>query len=105
MGGLDNEGNKFVWHFFHINHVHLRTRNHDITRLHFRHLHNAFDHRKRIRIKQLLFMGTVKQFDQLVAVFRLAQQQGREALQHRALGGFVHGGNSEFRSDHFITRV
>ena len=46
-----------------------------MSRLHLGNLHDAFDHRQRVGIQQIAFVGTLQQLDQLLAIFRLAHKQ------------------------------
>jgi len=86
MGGFDDEGNEGLGRVIDVDYIHLRTRDHDLADAHLRHLQHAFDHRQRVGVHQTVFVGTVQQLDQLLAVFGFAHQPVGNALQQTRLG-------------------
>jgi hypothetical protein len=81
MRGLDDEGDEFFGRIGDVNDIHLCARNHDVAHLHLGDVHHALDHGKRIGIEEIALVGRMQQLHQLFAVFRLAQQERRQAFE------------------------
>ncbi len=71
--GFDRLGN--------IDHVHLRTRNHDVARRQVSNLENAFDHRQCIGIDQTAFVRIMQNFKEFRAIFRFGSNQGSQPFE------------------------
>jgi hypothetical protein len=84
MRGLYDEGHELVRRLGHIDHVHLRARDHDVARLELRDLEHAFDHRERVCIEQVALVRRMQELYELLAVFGLAQNESGQALEQRA---------------------
>ena len=89
---LDHERDELLRALGHVDHVHLRARDHHVAHLRLRDLQHALDHRERVGVEEAALEGRVQQLDQLLAVLGLAQQQRGKALEQARLRGFVHGG-------------
>jgi hypothetical protein len=66
----------------------LRARDHDFAHLAFGDLQHALHHGQRIGIQQVALVGGMQQLDQLLAVFRFAQQKCGEAFQQTGFAAF-----------------
>src|SRR5512146_220017 len=84
--GVDDVGDELFRRVADVDDVHLRAGDHDLAHLALGDLHDALHHGEGIGIQQVALVSAVQQRDQLLAIFRLAQQQRREPFQKT---GFV----------------
>jgi len=89
--GFDDVGNEGFGRVVDVDHIHLRARDHDLADAHLGHLQHALDHRQGVGIHQTVFVGAVKQFDQLFTVFGFAHQPVGDALEQARFGGTTVG--------------
>ncbi len=86
MRRFDDIRQDFLARVVDIDHVHLRARNHDFAHLHLGNLHDALDHRQRVGVEQIVFVGGVQEFEQLLAIVRLAREPGGQTFQETGAG-------------------
>ena len=103
--GADHERNDLLGRRIDIDHVHLRALDHDVARAEFADAQHTFHHGKRIGVHQFALVRVVEHFEQLRAVFGLAQQQGREAFEEGMLLGGTLAVRRRTRSGRATMRV
>jgi hypothetical protein len=87
---LDHPRDELPGALGHIDHVHLRARDHHVADLRLGDLQHALDHRERLGVEEPPLEGGMQQRDELLAVLGLAQQHRGKPLEEARLGRFVH---------------
>ena len=89
MAGLGNGAHQHVLVGVALQEDHLRTRDHDVTHLHFVHLQYAFEHGERIHVDEMTALRAAQHIQQLFDIGRFPQQQLFQSVNPGVLYGTV----------------